>query len=152
MATASITAAVTPENEPAHDGWWLLSVSFRGRKALFRKYSPDAPPTARGLFEDIHHALYRLRNEGPLAALAVLGSVEGGATASETLDQLMADDRKIRSLLGVELKAEYTDMRPGDVKDSLADISLAKETIGYEPVMYFDEGLETSIGWYKENL
>jgi len=59
---------------------------------------------------------------------------------------------KIRSLLGVELTAEYTDMRPGDVKDSLADISLAKETIGYEPVMYFDEGLEKSIGWYKANL
>ena len=66
-----------------------------------------------------------------------------------TLNQILD---KIRSLLGVELTAEYAEMRAGDVKDSLADISLAKRTIGYEPVMYFDEGLETSIGWYKENL
>ena len=66
-----------------------------------------------------------------------------------TLNQIL---EKIRSLLGVELTAEYAEMRAGDVKDSLADISLAKQTIGYEPVMYFDEGLETSIGWYKENL
>jgi len=66
-----------------------------------------------------------------------------------TLNQILD---KIRSLLGVAIEADYTDPRPGDVRDSLADVSLAKQTIGYEPLVFFDEGLEKSIGWYKANL
>ncbi|HDZ22723.1 hypothetical protein LCGC14_0366830 [marine sediment metagenome] len=66
-----------------------------------------------------------------------------------TLNQILD---KIRSLLGVQFEADYTDPRPGDVKDSLADISLAKQTIGYEPEMYFEQGLDKSIDWYRENL
>jgi nucleoside-diphosphate-sugar epimerase len=59
---------------------------------------------------------------------------------------------KLSKLLGVEVKAEYGPMRAGDVKDSLADISRAKATIGYEPQVYFEEGLERAIDWYRENL
>ncbi|MHC4562421.1 MAG: SDR family oxidoreductase [Planctomycetota bacterium] len=66
-----------------------------------------------------------------------------------TLNEILG---KIRSLLGRDVQADYTDPRPGDVKDSLADVSLAKQTIGYEPTVYFDEGLEKSIDWYKANL
>ena len=39
-----------------------------------------------------------------------------------------------------------------DVKHSLADILLAKEVIGYEPVVLFKEGLGRAIEWYRENL
>ncbi|MBL7133239.1 MAG: SDR family oxidoreductase [Phycisphaerae bacterium] len=66
-------------------------------------------------------------------------------TLNEILDQL-------GSLLGVEVKAVYADPRPGDVKHSLADISLAKEIIGYEPKVYFEQGLAGAIDWYRENL
>lgn len=39
--------------------------------------------------------------------------------------------------------------RPGDVLHSLADISLAKELIGYEPVASLEEGLAETMEWYK---
>jgi len=66
-------------------------------------------------------------------------------TLNEILDQL-------RGLLDHEIEATYTDPRPGDVKHSLADITLAKQTIGYEPKIFFPEGLAMAIDWYKENL
>ena len=52
-------------------------------------------------------------------------------------------------ILGTSLEPIYEPPRAGDVKDSLADISRAKEVLGYEPLVYFEEGLERSIEWYK---
>ena len=56
------------------------------------------------------------------------------------------------ALLGTDLPPEYRPARPGDVRDSLADISLAEGVIGYRPMVYFEEGLERSIPWYKAYL
>ena len=47
---------------------------------------------------------------------------------------------------------EHIDFRAGDIRHSLADISLAKETVGYEPTENVFEGLKKSMNWYKENL
>ena len=69
--------------------------------------------------------------------------------AAVSLNQILD---KLRSLMSCDLQADYGPMRAGDVKHSLADISQAKEKIGYEPLVYFDEGLERAIGWYTENL
>jgi len=66
-----------------------------------------------------------------------------------TLNQILV---KLKDLLGTDIDAEYTDPRAGDVKDSLADIARAKETIGYEPEIFFNEGLNQAIDWYKANL
>ena len=66
-------------------------------------------------------------------------------TVNETIDT-------INGLAGKNIKPIYTDPRPGDVKHSLADITLAKETIGYKPTVLFREGLQKAIGWYRENL
>ncbi len=66
-----------------------------------------------------------------------------------SLNEILA---KLRELLSVDVQAQYADERPGDVKHSLADVSRAKETIGYEPKVYFEEGLERAIDWYRENL
>ena len=43
-------------------------------------------------------------------------------------------------------------MRAGDVQHSLADVSAAKRVIGYEPRVFFPEGLRRSIEWYRANL
>ena len=40
--------------------------------------------------------------------------------------------------------------RPGDVAESLADISLARELIGYEPSVAFEDGLQRTIDWIVE--
>jgi nucleoside-diphosphate-sugar epimerase len=38
------------------------------------------------------------------------------------------------------------------VRHSLADVTRAKETIGYEPKVYFEQGLAEAIDWYRNNL
>ena len=66
-----------------------------------------------------------------------------------SLNQILV---KLRELLQIDLPAIYQAERPGDVKHSLADVRRAKEMIGYVPLVYFDQGLEQSIAWYRENL
>ena len=58
----------------------------------------------------------------------------------------------INDLLGKDIRPIYEPSRPGDVKHSLADITAARNLIGYNPVILFREGLERSIDWYRENL
>ncbi|MDR0870944.1 MAG: SDR family oxidoreductase [Planctomycetaceae bacterium] len=59
---------------------------------------------------------------------------------------------KLASLMKKDIKPLYEPERAGDIKHSLANIDRAKEVLGYEPLVYFDEGLERAIGWYTENL
>ncbi|GHT11059.1 epimerase [Planctomycetales bacterium] len=66
-----------------------------------------------------------------------------------SLNQIL---NKLNSLMKTNIVAEYLPERVGDIKHSLADVSLAKQMIGYEPLVYFDEGLERAISWYTENL
>lgn len=58
----------------------------------------------------------------------------------------------INDLTGENIKPLYSDPRPGDVKHSLADITLAKKLIGYEPKVPFKKGMQLAIDWYRENL
>ncbi len=59
----------------------------------------------------------------------------------------------IRELLHKQhIKPTYVPPRPGDIKHSLADVRRAKEIIGYEPNVSFDEGIRLAIDWYRENL
>ncbi len=55
---------------------------------------------------------------------------------------------KIREAVGRGQPARHGPERPGDVQHSLADISRAKELIGYEPVVRFDQGIELTVQWY----
>jgi len=59
--------------------------------------------------------------------------------------------QKICELLGKSIEPEYAPSRPGDVKHSLADISLAKQYLGYKAKYDVFTGLELAIDWYKEN-
>jgi nucleoside-diphosphate-sugar epimerase len=51
--------------------------------------------------------------------------------------------------MGKDIKPKYDEGRKGDIKHSLADISLAKRLIGYTPKFTFKEGLKKTIEWYK---
>jgi nucleoside-diphosphate-sugar epimerase len=55
----------------------------------------------------------------------------------------------MRRLLGATVKPEYADPRAGDVRDSLADLRLAKEILGYKPIVPFEEGLRRTVEWYR---
>ncbi len=58
----------------------------------------------------------------------------------------------INDIAGKDVKPVYAPARPGDVKHSLADISLAKKIIGFEPVVPFRDGLRLAADWYRDNL
>jgi nucleoside-diphosphate-sugar epimerase len=67
--------------------------------------------------------------------------------ASHTLNELV---RTLGDLLDSDIEPEYAEPRPGDVAESLADVSLARELIGYEPTIPFEEGLQRTIDWIVE--
>lgn len=54
--------------------------------------------------------------------------------------------------LGVDIEPHFGPDRAGDIKHSNADISKAKELLGYAPDWSFDRGIKAAIVWYKENL
>ncbi len=51
---------------------------------------------------------------------------------------------------GKSLTAKYEPPRDGDIRDSQADITLARELLGYEPTVDFAEGLRRTYAWYEE--
>ncbi len=55
----------------------------------------------------------------------------------------------VEKLSGKKLVLEKRPTRPGDVRDSLADISLAKKLLGYNPKIRFEEGLRRTIQWFE---
>ena len=86
--------------------------------------------------------------------LAASADVRGEALNIGTGRRTSVNDIVARTneLLGTDIEPIHADPRPGDVRDSLADVSLAKEVIGYEPKVMFDEGLARSVEWYREHL
>jgi nucleoside-diphosphate-sugar epimerase len=49
-----------------------------------------------------------------------------------------------------EWKATHREPRAGDIRDSLADISLAEKELGYKPSKKFHDGLIQTIQYFKE--
>lgn len=54
--------------------------------------------------------------------------------------------------LGKDIEPKFGPDRAGDIKHSNADISKAREMLGYDPDYDFDSGLKLAIDWYIENL
>jgi nucleoside-diphosphate-sugar epimerase len=58
---------------------------------------------------------------------------------------------QVQQQLGVGIAPRFGERRAGDVDHSCADIRLAKELIGYEPIVSFEEGLRRTIEWYRSS-
>ena len=66
-----------------------------------------------------------------------------------TLNELL---RVLKKLVGaIDVEPEYKEPRTGDVRDSLADISRARQMLGYEPRVGLEEGLRLTIDWWKQS-
>jgi UDP-N-acetylglucosamine 4-epimerase len=63
-----------------------------------------------------------------------------------TLQQLV---QYLKEISQSDIEPIYAPERPGDVKHSLADISKAKNLLGYDPKISVEEGLQTTFNWYK---
>jgi UDP-glucose 4-epimerase len=63
-------------------------------------------------------------------------------TLNETFDAL-------KKLTGYTGKVKYAPERSGDIKHSLADITLAQKHLGYKVLVNFEDGLKRTVEWYK---
>jgi nucleoside-diphosphate-sugar epimerase len=64
-------------------------------------------------------------------------------TLNETFDAL----KKLTVFTG---KVKYAPERSGDIKHSLADITLAQKHLGYKVLVNFEDGLRRTVEWYKD--
>ncbi|MDY0166791.1 MAG: SDR family oxidoreductase [Thermoguttaceae bacterium] len=69
--------------------------------------------------------------------------------ANGTQFSLLALLAAINKLLGTDVQPRFDPPRIGDVRESLADITLARQLLGYEPQVDFEEGLRRSIDYYR---
>ena len=81
--------------------------------------------------------------EAPRASGEIINVATGGRIS---LNQLFEEMRK---LVGGTLTPVYEEPRKGDVRDSQADITKARELLGYQPTVSFEEGLRKTIEWYR---
>jgi UDP-glucose 4-epimerase len=71
----------------------------------------------------------------------------GGTGARITLNQVL---KMLARITGKAIQAKYDGARNGDIRDSQADVSLARKILGYEPRVLFEEGLKRTWEWYKK--
>ncbi|MGO9515608.1 MAG: SDR family oxidoreductase [Candidatus Korobacteraceae bacterium] len=91
-------------------------------------------------------------NGNLLACLAPADAVAGKAlnvacNRRVTLNQTFS---LLQPLTGYSGEAKHGPDRAGDIKHSLADITLAEKYLGYSPTVTFEEGLQRTVGWYRE--
>jgi UDP-glucose 4-epimerase len=130
---------------------------YSGVLAIFcRKMLAGEQPTMYGDGEQSRDFTYieNVVHANLLAAAAPADKVSGqmmnaatGAriTLNQTFDILCG-------LTGYRGTPAYAEGRAGDIRDSLADISLAKELLGYHPPVDFREGLRRTVEWYRGSI
>jgi nucleoside-diphosphate-sugar epimerase len=70
----------------------------------------------------------------------------GGTGARITLNEVL---KRLEKIAVQKISATYGPPREGDIRDSQADISLARKVLGYDPRVDFDEGLVRTWNWYR---
>ncbi len=80
----------------------------------------------------------------PAAAGKVYNVACGNQTTINRLYQIVSE------LLQSEIKPEYIDPRPGDIRHSRADIGNTLSDLGYQPAFTLESGLEQAIPWYRD--
>jgi UDP-glucose 4-epimerase len=79
-----------------------------------------------------------------------VGRVINLATGTRTtLNELLGALKQITGR--PEVEAEYRDPRVGDVRHSLADITRARDLLGFEPQVGLEEGLRNTLEWWKQS-
>ena len=79
----------------------------------------------------------------PEAVGETINMASGGRIA---INDLVA---QLNTILGTDLPPLYTAERPGDIKHSRADVSKARDLLGYAPFVSFKEGLRRTVEWYQ---
>ena len=80
----------------------------------------------------------------PAAAGRVINIARGGRLSVNALYAML------QRITGVPVKARYADPRPGDVRHSHGDVSLARDLLGFAPVVPIEEGLRRTVAWQRQ--
>ncbi len=72
-------------------------------------------------------------------------NIAGGRRVS--LNELATD---LSEITGMHARPLYEPLRQGDVRDSLADISRARDAFGFSPRYSVDEGLRETVAWFRD--
>lgn len=91
--------------------------------------------------------------EANLLAASAPGGLINGLACNVALGQQATLNRlyaSIRDVVGTTIEPHHTEPRPGDVKHSSADVSLARERLGFEPHVTLDEGLRRCVEHYAQ--
>jgi len=84
---------------------------------------------------------------GAAPAAQVSGQTMNTATGSRiTLNETFS---LLCELTGYRDEPAYAEGRAGDIRDSLADVGLAEDLLGYQPIVDFKEGLRRTVEWYR---
>ena len=81
--------------------------------------------------------------DAPQAAGEVINVATGGRISLNELFERM------KAIVGATVSPVYAAPRVGDVRHSQADVSRARNLLGYNPAVQFDDGLRRTIEWYR---
>lgn len=127
---------------------------YSGVLAIFcRKMLAGEQPTIYGDGEQSRDFTYidNVVHANLLAAAATAEKVSGRMMNAATGKRITLKETFgiLRELTGYAGEPKYAEGRAGDIRDSLADIGLAEELLGYRPVVDFREGLKRTVDWYR---
>ena len=127
---------------------------YSGVLAIFcRRMLAGEQPTIYGDGEQSRDFTYidNVVHANLLAAAAPAEKVSGQMMNAATGTRITLNETFgiLRELTGYSGKPAYEQARAGDIRDSLADIGLAGELLGYEPIIDFREGLRRTVEWYR---
>ncbi len=72
-----------------------------------------------------------------------------GTGNSYTLNHTIA---LLNRILNMQVVPRHDPPRIGDIRESTADITLARRVLGYEPAVQFEEGLRRTVEWFRSSL
>jgi UDP-N-acetylglucosamine/UDP-N-acetyl-alpha-D-glucosaminouronate 4-epimerase len=127
---------------------------YSGVLAVFcRKMLAGEQPTIHGDGKQSRDFTYieNVVHANLLAAAAPAEKVSGRMMNAATGNRITLNDtfRLLKELTGFKGDPQYGPPRNGDIRDSLADIRLAGELLGYTPLVDFREGLRRTVEWYQ---
>jgi UDP-glucose 4-epimerase len=136
-----------PRQDPASE---YAAVIPRFLVALLKKHRPivfgDGEQTRDFTYVDNVVQANLLAATSPAAVGTVMNIGYGERISLNTLLRLAGE------LLDSSVQADYREARPGDVRDSLADISRARRLLGYDPKINVREGLARTVEALRANF
>ena len=109
------------------------------------------PPTIYGDGEQTRDFMYVTDAARGVLDACAAPAVSGRVVNIASGDRLSVNalHAALQRLTGVSAAARYTDSRPGDVRHSQADVSLARELLGFAPAVQFEDGLRRTLDWHR---